>query len=94
MKKIVCYDSLLQVPFYEEKSVRLFRVAFFRSDFLKNPYFNGMDNEWNVMRAFLKISEIIGQFLADWLNEFRGIWWYVFPVELSAHLLSLCEASP
>ena len=27
--KIVCYDSLLHVPFCEEKSVQLFRVAFF-----------------------------------------------------------------
>ena len=28
-KKIVCYDSLLQVPFREEKSVQLFRVELF-----------------------------------------------------------------
>ena len=34
-----CKKSL-QVPFGEEKSVQLFRVAFFRSDFLQNPYFN------------------------------------------------------
>ena len=33
-----CKKSL-QVPFCEEKSVQLFRVAFFRSDFLQNPYF-------------------------------------------------------
>ena len=39
LKKNVCYDSLLQVPFCEEKSVQLFRVAFFQSDFLQNPYF-------------------------------------------------------
>ena len=31
-KKIICYDSLQQVPFRE-------RVAFFLSDFLQNPYF-------------------------------------------------------
>ena len=36
-----CYDSLLQVPFCEDESVQLFRVAFFRSDFFQNPYFNG-----------------------------------------------------
>ena len=30
---------VLQVPFCEEKSVQLVRVAFFRSDFLQNPYF-------------------------------------------------------
>ena len=34
------YDSLVEVPFCEEKSVQLFRVAFFRSDFLQNPYFS------------------------------------------------------
>ena len=27
------------VPFSEEKSVQLVRVAFFRSDFLQNPHF-------------------------------------------------------
>ena len=37
---IKCYDSLVQVPFREDESVQLFRVAFFRSDFLLNPYFN------------------------------------------------------
>ena len=35
-----CYDSLLQVPFCEEKTVQLFRVAFFRRDFFRNPYFS------------------------------------------------------
>ena len=30
----------MQVPFCEDKSVQLFRVAFFRSDFLQNPYFS------------------------------------------------------
>jgi hypothetical protein len=39
-EKIVCYDLLLQVPFCEDESVQLFRVAFCRSDFLQNPYFN------------------------------------------------------
>ena len=39
-EKIICYDSLLQVPFCEDESVQLFRVAFFRSDFLQNPYFS------------------------------------------------------
>ena len=34
-----CYDSLVQVPFSEDESVQLFRVAFFRSDFFQNPYF-------------------------------------------------------
>ena len=34
-----CKKSL-QVPFCEEKSVQLVRVAFFRSDFLQNPYLN------------------------------------------------------
>ena len=28
LEKIVCYDSLLQIPFSEEKSIQLFRVAF------------------------------------------------------------------
>ena len=28
-----------QVPYCEEKSVQLVKVAFFRSDFLQNPYF-------------------------------------------------------
>ena len=31
----------IQVPFCEEKSVQLVRVAFYRSDFLQNPYFKG-----------------------------------------------------
>ena len=30
----------IQVPFCEDKSVQLLRVAFFRSDFLQNPYFS------------------------------------------------------
>ena len=37
---MVCYDLLLQVPFCEDESAQLFRVAFCRSDFLQNPYFN------------------------------------------------------
>ena len=40
LEKIVCYDSLLQVPFSEEKSVQLFRVAFSGSVYLQNPYFS------------------------------------------------------
>ena len=35
-----CYDSLVQVPFCEDESVQLFRVAFCQSDFLQNPYFS------------------------------------------------------
>ena len=35
-----CYDSLIQVPFCEDESVQLFRVAFFRRDFFQNPYFS------------------------------------------------------
>ena len=31
----------LWIPFCEEKSVQLFRVAFFRRDFFQNPYFSG-----------------------------------------------------
>ena len=33
-------NSTIEVPFCDEKSVQLFRVAFFRSDFLQNPYFS------------------------------------------------------
>ena len=40
-----CYDSLVQVPFCEEKSVQLFRVAFFQKDFLQNPYFSESKNK-------------------------------------------------
>ena len=36
----VVRSSTIQVPFCEEKSVQLVRVAFFRSDFLQNPYFS------------------------------------------------------
>ena len=36
-----CKKSL-QVPFGEEKSVQLFRVAFFRSNFIQNPYFSNV----------------------------------------------------
>ena len=39
MKKIIHYDSILHVPFCEDESVQLFRVAFFRRDFFQNPYF-------------------------------------------------------
>ena len=35
-----CNSELLQVPFCEDESVQLFRVAFFRSDFLQKPYFS------------------------------------------------------
>ena len=34
-----CPCSSIQVPFCGEKSVLLFRVAFFQSDCLQNPYF-------------------------------------------------------
>ena len=51
-KKIVCYDSLLQVPFCEDESVQLFRVAFFWIDFFQNPYFN------YVVAGILKIISI------------------------------------
>ena len=50
--KIVCYDSLLQVPFCEEKRVQLFRVAFFRSDFLQNTYFSDSENLETEMSLF------------------------------------------
>ena len=39
-----CKKSL-QVPFCEEKSVQLVRVAFFRSDFLQNPYFSKQNSK-------------------------------------------------
>ena len=40
--------STIQVPFCEGKSVQLVRVAFFRSDFLQNPYFSRkMRNYWH-----------------------------------------------
>ena len=32
--------DFVQVPSYDEKSVQIFRIAFFRSDFLQNPYFS------------------------------------------------------
>ena len=40
LHKKVLTCIVLQVPFCEEKSVQLVRVAFFRSDFLQNQYFN------------------------------------------------------
>ena len=52
------------IPLCEEKSVQLFRVAFFRSDFFKNPYFrlhwNKAKMEWDqngIPNAFEIISE-------------------------------------
>ena len=56
MKKIVCYDSLLQVPFCEDESVQLFRIAFFRSDFLQNPYFRVKACLFEEDSNFLNIS--------------------------------------
>ena len=38
---------VLQVPFCEEKSVQLVRVASFRSDFLQNPYFSWSSLFWS-----------------------------------------------
>ena len=38
---------VLKVPLCEEKSVQLFRVAFFRSDFLQNPYFSNVTSTEN-----------------------------------------------
>ena len=49
---MVCYDLLLQVPFCEDESVQLFRVAFFWIDFFQNPYFN------YVVAGILKIISI------------------------------------
>ena len=36
---------LVQVPFCEDESVQLFRVAFFRRDFFQNPYFSSIKNQ-------------------------------------------------
>ena len=44
-KKSLRKDATLQVPFCDEKSVQLVRVASFRSDFLQNPYFSHRVNE-------------------------------------------------
>ena len=43
---------VLQLPFREEKSVQLVRVAFFRSDFLQNPYFNDLTQKVSPLNTF------------------------------------------
>ena len=66
-----CYDSLLQVPFCEEKSVQLFRVAFFRRDFLQNPYFK-ITGDLLVAANKYDISDLVNfsvKFLGDNLSE-------------------------
>ena len=45
--------STIQVPFCDEKSVQLFRVAFFRSDFLQNPYFSSRFDLIGSFEAYL-----------------------------------------
>ena len=74
--KIVCYDLLLQVPFCEDESFQLFRVAFFRRDFFQNPYFNhqfgfyqfSIKFHWNVkLTASPEIVAFRGNF--DLQNE-------------------------
>ena len=55
-----CYDLLLHVPFSEDESVQLFRVAFCRSDFFQNPYFS---RSVNFKENFLLLEEIIFRFL-------------------------------
>ena len=60
-----CYDSLLQVPFCEDESVQLFRVAFFRSDFLQNPYFSdlkSLEHSWPAVLNFKSFSQSLEQF--------------------------------
>ena len=51
----------IQVPFCEEKSVQLVRVAFFRSDFLQNPYFSvHLFNIGWTTKTFLAIFNFFG----------------------------------
>ena len=45
----VLSDKKVPLPFCEEKSVQLFRVAFFRSDFLQNPYFSTHFANWFIV---------------------------------------------
>ena len=63
MKKIICYDLLLQVPFCKDESVQLFRVAFCRSDFLQNPY-----SSRNCQKYFYQCSIQTLQFLCFLYN--------------------------
>ena len=49
-----CYDSLVQVPFCEDESVQLFRVAFFRSDFFQNPYFSNFSEQATIKYEFVE----------------------------------------
>ena len=49
----------MQVPFCEEKSVQLVRVAFFRSDFLQNPYFRvRLRFEFEIKNSFSRIIQM------------------------------------
>ena len=82
-----CYDSLVQVPFFEDESVQLFRVAFFQSDFLQNPYFRWADSylvgQLNNLRAYnLELS-----FQYTFFHQI-GLW-FVFLVHRMYYIYSI-----
>ena len=61
VEHIFLHCIVLQVPFCEEKSVQLVRVAFFRSDFLQNPYFSSYTS--NTQK--LSILDIVGVHICE-----------------------------
>ena len=90
MKKIICYDSLLQVPFCKEKSVQLFRVAFLRRDFFQNPYFKSVkphreDTTALVLGWALSEPKHVKVYTKLYADEFGiGSHCYTLPMEVMA----------
>ena len=74
-----CYDSLVQVPFCEEKRVQLLRVACFQSDYFQNPYSN---SKKLILLCIIQSFEILQIFwnlfwtLEDWNSKLpkKQIW--------------------
>ena len=83
-----CYDSLVQVPFCEDESVQLFRVAFFQSDFLQNPYFSCRDNNSPIYQLFVlcTASQII-------VEDFAKLCCLLRIYEINFNLIVHCIAS-
>ena len=76
-RSIICSKCIvLQVPFCEERSDQLVRVASFRSDFLQNPYFSKKqsDEKLYFQITLFQVSAIFkqNQCQCDW-NEIMQI---------------------
>ena len=66
--------SNVKLPFCEEKSVQLVRVAFFRSDFLQNPYFR-ISHSNKAINVEIQKGSVILEKNIEWFNTRSRSFW-------------------